>query len=176
MLPQDSGHIIINKFTRGCIINQIKEVTIQIVCFYYDGAVGKIGSLKKIPQRILKHFDNFVFCGVFLYTFRLQSKAFSACGHWCIRLFCQHLCTRLRNLKLSASGVGTALYNLNKNLPETKTPKTNWFYSIQNAKLHRFHKPCMPPAEPCLVQQYYMYPCIMSVDTVSLKGFSTGAV
>jgi len=33
MLPQDSGHILISKFTGSCIINQIKEVTMQIVCF-----------------------------------------------------------------------------------------------------------------------------------------------
>lgn len=76
MCPQDVATFSSTKSQGDGIIHQIKELTIQIVCFYYDKAVGKVGSLKKIPQRILKHLGNFVFLEFFLYTLRLQSKAF----------------------------------------------------------------------------------------------------
>lgn len=76
MLPQDSGYVLIKEITESFVIIQTKEVTMQIILFYYQDAVGKIESLEEIPLKILKHLGNFLFCGVLLYALRLQRKAF----------------------------------------------------------------------------------------------------
>lgn len=107
----ETGHILINKLTGGCIINQIKEVNIQIICFYYDDAVGNIGCLKKIPQRILKHLGNFGFVGFFFIHSGCRAKP-SLCLH-----------SKMGNLKLSASDGGTGLYNQPPPTENTKPKK-----------------------------------------------------